>query len=135
MTNAKGQSEISSLCLTGTIENGLRTLSGGQISFQIDGFLAIEDGAAPDFYVDASHAVRDICAFARQSPSGSSVELRLKQDDIEYCRLTIPAGSTTSDVRTGVDLGPLWEGSRLTLDIVKVGSDAPGADLTVMVRL
>jgi hypothetical protein len=135
MTNAKGQSEISSLCLTGTIENGLRTLSGGQISFQIDGFLAIEDGAAPDFYVDASHAVRDICAFARQSPSGSSVELRLKQDDIEYCRLAIPAGSTTSDVHTGVDLGPLREGSRLTLDIVKVGSDAPGADLTVMVRL
>jgi hypothetical protein len=63
------------------------------------------------------------------------VELRLKQDDIDYCRLTIPPGATMSDVRSGVDLAALREGRRLSLDILGVGSDAPGADLSVVIRL
>jgi hypothetical protein len=135
VTNSKGESEVALLCLTGTLDGGLRTLSGGQISFQIDGFLAVENGAAPDFYVDASHAVRNIFAMLRQPPSGSPLELRIKQDDNEYCTLSILPGATMSEVRDGFSLGPIRRDSRLVLDVVAAGIDTPGADLTVVIQL
>jgi hypothetical protein len=135
VVNSNGESEAASICLTGTQDLGLRTLSGGQITFQIEGFTAIEDGAAPEWYVDASHAVRDVFAFVRQAPTGSPMQVRLNQGSSEYCTLLIPPDSTMSQVVDGFSKGPLLEGEKLGLDIVSVGTETPGSDLTVVIRL
>jgi hypothetical protein len=135
VTNSMGSSDATAACLTGTADFGLRTLSGGQLTFQIDGFLAIENGAAPDMYVEATHAVRDIFATVRHAPLGSDLQLRLMMDAVEYCTLTFSPGTTTSDVKNGLSLPPLRAGSTLRLDVLAVGIDAPGSDLNVIIRL
>src|SRR5260370_24359783 len=62
VTNARGNSPVRSICLTSSVDQGLRTLSGGQYSIQVDGFLAVEASVAPALVVEAAHSVRDIFA-------------------------------------------------------------------------
>ena len=135
VVNIKGNSPTASICLTQTDDFGLRTLSGGQFSFQVEGFLAIEMGVTPDVIVERAHSVKDIYALVRQAPSGGSVELQIKQNDVLYCSLTITDGDTLSSSVSGFSLPPIIMGARLTLDVVMVGATNPGADLTVIIRL
>ena len=72
MTNALGNGPAAVNEYTGTIDSGLRTLAGGQYSFQITGFLAIQTGAAPNIIVDADRSVRDMYAVLRLAPAGSA---------------------------------------------------------------
>ena len=102
---------------------------------EVEGFLAIENGATPDLVVESTHTVRDVFAVVRQAPSGAPVTIRLKQNNIEYCSLSIAAGSTLSSVVDGFALPPLLAGALLGVDITVVGTTTPGADLTVVVRL
>ena len=139
MTNSRGNGETGKGLFTGYANDGLRTLSGGQISIQIEGHLAIQTGAAPEVVVEEGHSVRDIFATVRQAPTLVPVELRLNLNGIEYCTLTIPAGSTvTPAVVNGFNLPPLNALDKLSLDIVSLGQTAattPGRDLTVTIRL
>jgi hypothetical protein len=138
VTNAKGNSETGSACYTGTVDGGLRTLSGGQFAVQVEGHLAIQTDAAPPLIVQDTHSVRDILAVVNEAPAGAPVELALRCGDTPYCTLTIPAGSKYSNVVRGFGLPPLAAGTEINLDIVSVGqtSDStPGRDLTVTIRL
>ncbi|MGE5647841.1 MAG: phage tail protein [Acidobacteriota bacterium] len=138
VTNAKGNSETGFACFTETTDGGLRTLSGGQFSIQVEGYLAAEAAAAPPVVVQDTHSVRDISAIVAEAPTGGPVELDLRQNGGLYCHLTIPADRTYSDVVKGFGLPPLQANARLTLDIVSVpGSNEarPGRDLTVTIRL
>ena len=47
MTNALGDGAVAANSYTETIDSGLRTMAGGQYSFQISGYLAIQTSAAP----------------------------------------------------------------------------------------
>jgi Putative phage tail protein len=138
MTNSRGNGETGKASFTGFANDGLRTLSGGQMSIQVEGHLAIQTGAAPELVVDEGHSVRDIFASVRQAPTGVDVQLRLNINGEVYCTLTIPAGSTTTpDTVDGFNLRPLRAMDRLSLDIVSVGqngSTSPGRDLTVTIR-
>ncbi len=62
VTNEKGNSPAAAICLTQSVDNGLRTLSGGQYSIQVDGFLAVDQSVAPALVVEAAHSVRDVFA-------------------------------------------------------------------------
>jgi hypothetical protein len=135
VTNSKGNSETGSVSVTGTVHDGLRTLSGGQYSIEVEGFLAVENGAAPDLLIEASHTVGDIYAVVRQAASESPIEIRLNQNGSVYCILTIPAGGTISNPQDGTLLPPLISGARVTMDITAVGQTNPGSDLTVSIRL
>ena len=142
MTNARGNGETGKASFTGFLNGGLRTLSGGQISIQVEGHLAIQTGAAPELVIEEGHSVRDIFATVRQAPVGADIELRLNLNGVEYCSLVIPAtppGTTiTLDPVNGFNLRPLEAMDRLSLDIVSVGqttTTAPGRDLTVTIRL
>jgi hypothetical protein len=135
VTNAHGQSETSCLCFTNTEDEGLRTLSGGQISLQVEGFLGIQAEAVPPFVVDETHSVRDIFAVVREPSEGGPIELRVKHDGQVYCELRIEAGDSVSNTVKGFGLPPLRAGATLGLEIVSVGQDRPGADLTVTIRL
>ncbi|MEK7406861.1 MAG: phage tail protein [Acidobacteriota bacterium] len=135
VTNTHGNGEPEALSFTNTFDSGLRTLSGGQISIQVEGDLAIQTKAAPPLVIESWHSVGDIFAVVHDAPTGSAIGLRLKQDQTTYCTLTIPAGQTISNVVNGFGLAPLKADSRLDLDIVAVGSETPGRDLTVTIRL
>jgi len=123
--------------------NGLRTLSGGQFSLQVSGYLATHQNAAPPLIIEASHAVRDIRATVTQAATGYDIGIDILQDGIFYAHLVIPNGQIVSAVDTNVlNLRPLSKESVLTMNVAlspSSGSTAgllsPGRDLTVTIRL
>ncbi|MGA3240926.1 MAG: phage tail protein [Bryobacteraceae bacterium] len=134
VTNDKGNGPISSVCLTHNVDNGLRTLSGGQYSIQVDGFLAVDQSAAAALVTDAAHSVRDVFAVLGTS-ADQSVQLQVNVNGAAYCQLTIPIGLLVSNSVDGATLAPLASGALITLSVLAVGQTLPGADLTVLIRL
>ncbi len=138
MTNAVGGGLVAKAAFGATVDQGLRTLSGGQLSIQAQGYLAIQTGAAPPLVLEDAHVARDIFAVVREAPSGGAIELQLRQNGSLYCTLTIADGQTISNVVSGFGLAPLAADARLDLDITSVPTAAdtlPGRDLTVTIRL
>jgi len=134
VTNDIGNSPAGSIFLTHNDDGGLRTLSGGQYSIQVDGFLAVDQSVAPAIVVDASHAVRDVFAILGTA-ADAQVQLQLNVNGAAYCTLTFAAGMIVSNSVAGTTLPPLASGAQLTLSVLSVGTVNPGADLTVLVRL
>jgi hypothetical protein len=138
MTNSQGNSPVTRLHYTSTADGGLRTLSGGQLSIQVEGVLAIQTNAAPPLTMPESHSVRDVFANISTAPSGSPIALEVTRNSQPYCSLTIAVGSTISNVVDGFALGPLMAKDLIGLDIVSLtqtSSNAPGSNLTVTIRL
>lgn len=138
VTNSRGNSSAMRRAFTATTDDGIRTLSGGQLSIQVDGPLPIQTNAVPPLIIDAAHSVRDVFANVGTAPTTASVDLQLTQNGQLYCNLSIPAGSTVSNVVAGNGLAPLQAQALIGLNILSVpqsGGSVPGADLTVTVRL
>jgi hypothetical protein len=134
VTNRKGNSEARAARFTDNDDAGLRTLSGGQYSIQTPGFLAIDESAAPPLVIEASHGVREIYGVLGTA-ADAAVTFEVRVNGAALCRATIAAGSTMSNTRNGRDFPPLRAGDRVTLALTGVGGAAPGADLTVLIRL
>jgi hypothetical protein len=134
VTNQKGNSPTASACLTQTVNSGMRTLSGGQYSIQVQGFLSIDQSAAPALVVDAAHSVGDIYAVLGAA-ADAMVQLQLNVNGSAYCQLAFQAGDTISNDVSGQSLLPLAAGDQITLAVQSVGQTYPGADLTVIIRL
>ncbi|MGO9260947.1 MAG: phage tail protein [Bryobacteraceae bacterium] len=134
VTNDRGNSPTASICLTNNDDKGMRTLSGGQYTIQIGGYLAIDQSAAPPLVVDASHSVRDVFAVLGTA-ADASVQVQLNVNGGAYCTLIIPAGQLVSSVVSGLGMAPLVAQSQITLSVISVGQTYPGADLTVLIRL
>ncbi|MBM3786849.1 MAG: hypothetical protein FJW30_21025, partial [Acidobacteria bacterium] len=138
VTNLRGDSPVDERNFTAATGLGLRTMNGGQINLQLEGFLSIEDDAVPPVVIENFMAMQDIFAVVADPPTEFPVEIRLRQDTDEICTLTIPINATASNVVEGFGLPPLRANSLLHLDIRSVGQTAtssPGADLTVTIRL
>jgi hypothetical protein len=134
VTNVWGDSGAASMNLTGSADYGLRTLSGGQYTMQVEGFLAVDSSATPVLVVDATHAVRDVFAVLGQA-ADAPVEVQVNVDDVTYCTMTVLAGQTTSNGVDGFTLPLLNAGARVTLSVLSTGTMYPGSDLTVIIRL
>ena len=134
VSNSVGNSPSNSNHLTHNDDQGLRTLSGGQYSIQVNGYLAIDQSAAPALVVEASHSVRDIFAVVGGAADGP-VQLQVNVDGAAYCELTFTPGAIVSNTVDGLTLPPLLSGSKITLAVLSVGHSAPGSDLTVLIRL
>ncbi len=137
LTNSVGSSALGLQNYTATTDFGLRTLSGGQITLQVDGFLSIENDAAPPIRVESRTAIRDIYAMVNDAPTGAPIMLQVRQDADVLASLTIAIGDKISNLVNGFGLHSLDPTKRLSLDILSVGSTVnttPGADLTVTVR-
>ena len=91
VTNGKGSSEAGVACYTGSVDGGLRTLSGGQFAIQVEGHLAIQTKAAPPIVVQEKHAVRDVFAMVNEAPTGGPVEMEVIAGGSRYCSLVIAA--------------------------------------------
>ncbi len=141
VTNSFGDGSTSAVCYLSPTQNGLRTLSGGQFSVQVGGFITTQRSATPPLLVEASHAVRDIRAVLSLAATGYAIVVDLLQDGSPYCTLTIHPGDNTSSVVDGLDLRPLKEGASITMNIAvnaasgSLVSPNPGMDLTVTIRL
>jgi hypothetical protein len=137
VTNSQGASPVAKRSYTATVDQGLRTLAGGQLSFQVDGYLAIQSSPTAPLVTDAPRAIRDIFANVREAPVGAPVLLRVLRNGIAYCDLTVPAGATVSNSVSGFGLPALPEKTKLTVDILSVPPSSvgtPGRDLTVTLR-
>jgi hypothetical protein len=134
VTNSRGNSPTAAINLTESVDYGLRTLSGGQYSFQVQGFLAVDSDPAPNVIVEAAHAVQDVYAVVKQAPVGGPITITISQNGSPYCTLTIPAGSTVSPSVDGFGM-PLLAQAQLSIAITAVGQTSPGSDLTVILRL
>ena len=135
MTNALGAGAVTMNPYTGTIDSGLRTLAGGQYSFQISGYLAIQTNAAPAVIVDADRSVRDIYAIVNTAPTGAAVILQINRNGAAYATVQIADGAAISNVQGGFGLPALRAGDLLSLSITGVGTTVPGSDLTLVMRL
>jgi hypothetical protein len=138
VTNVRGNSQVSQACYSATTEGGIRTLSGGQFTFQVNGPLAVQSAAAPSVTIDAAYAVRDVFATVAEAPMGEDVLVRVTRNNESYCDLTIPAGEFVSGSVDGRLLQPLEADWKLGLDVISAGqSDTsfPGAGLTVTIRV
>ncbi len=136
LSNSQGESAPAFLPLTRQKNGGLRTLSGGQYSFQISGYLAVQTSAAPEIVVDAPRVVRDVYALVNGAPVGNTITVNLTLNGSPYCSLAIPDGSTSPTAALdGFGLPALKEQDRLGIDIASVGESVPGSDLTVILRV
>ncbi|MDQ2841575.1 MAG: phage tail protein, partial [Acidobacteriota bacterium] len=118
MTNSFGNGLSNATYYLPQPDQGLRTLSGGQLSLQVSGFLTTQQNAAPQLVVDAAHAVRDIRATVTGASTGYSTNVDLQQNGAPYCSLQIASGSTSSSsVIDGFSLPSLAEGAILTLNV------------------
>jgi len=137
VTNAFGNSDVTRRSLVDTLDVGIRTLSGGQISLQLQGIVAIQSGAVPPLFLDSQRSIRDVYAVVGRAPQGDAVTLNVTVNGNVLCPLTIPAGSRVSNSVDGFALGPIAEGSEVNVDVISVPGapdDTPASDLTVMIR-
>jgi hypothetical protein len=134
VTNDVGNSTTAGINLTHNDDNGLRTLSGGQYSIQVDGYLAVEQCVAPPIVLEASHSVRDIYAVLGTA-ADAVVQVQVNVNGVLYCALTFQPGATLSSSVNGNTLPPLTMGAQLTAAVTSVGQTNPGANLTVLIRL
>ncbi len=135
MTNSLGDGPVTINPYTATIDGGLRTLAGGQYTFQITGYLALQTGAAPNIIVDNAVSIRDIYAVLRGPSTGAGVTLEINRNGAPYAAVSFDPGATTSHVVDGFPLPPLAAGDQLSLDVTGVGTTTPGNDLTLVIRL
>jgi hypothetical protein len=134
VTNDVGNSTTAAINLTHNDDNGLRTLSGGQYSIQVDGYLAVEQCVAPPIVMEASHAVRDVYA-VMGTAADAVVQVKVNVNGALYCVLTFQPGATLSSSVNGNTLPPLTMGAQVTAAVTSVGQTNPGANLTVLIRL
>ncbi len=141
MTNAFGDGQTTTHSY---VTSPLRTLSGGQFSLQVTGYLATQTNAAPPLTIQNTHAVRDVWASLGQAAQGYSISIDILQNGVEYCSFVIPAQGTADQTKAalyvdGSSLPPLQEGATLTMNVTlqvsgSSTSPSPGRDLTVTVR-
>lgn len=135
-TNSQGSGACAANPYTSFADGGLRTLTGGQITLQVPGFLAVQDGAVPTLDPGATYSVRDVYAYVDAAPAGvTSLTLLVTVNGQSYCALTIACGSSQSSSVDGASLVVLRAGQKIGLNIQTVGDQAPGSDLTVVLRV
>jgi hypothetical protein len=138
MTNGRGNGQVAFACYAGsTSDRGIRTLSGGQLTLQVPGTLAIQSDAAPALEIGDARSVRDVFATMGEAPTGSPIEVRVTRNGEAYCMLTIPAGETESASVPGRSRAALQARDRIGLDVTSAGQTeggTPGRDLTVTIR-
>ena len=140
VTNGRGNSPVRSISLMGTVDNGLRTLSGRQINLTLEGVVAVESNAVPPATLPQASSIRDLFATIGQPPMGSALTCLVRVNGMAIGTLTIAPGQIVSNA-IDMSTNPSVEGlvipaeQPVTLDITAVGSSYPGKRLMVTIRL
>ena len=111
VTNVRGNSPVASASFGATSDQGLRTLAGGQLSIQVEGYLAIQTDAAPPLVIEiGARGARYFRGGERGAQRRTPIQLTLRQGSTVYCTLTIADGATMSTSVDGFGLPPLASG-------------------------
>jgi hypothetical protein len=132
--NRKGSGATRVTPFTDSDDCGLRTFAGGQYSIQAAGLLALDASVAPPLVIEAAHSIREIYGVLGTMAS-SPVTFEVRVNGAAVCSLNFLPGVTVSESKNGRDLAPLRVGDHVTVAVTRIGSGAPGADLTVLIRL
>ena len=138
MTNRIGAGPVQAYCFVNDSLDGLRTLCGGQICFQVTGAVAVQHDAAPKVTVDQTRSIGSVSATVNTAPSGGPITVAVTQNESAICSVTIPDGATSSNAVDGASLGLLIAGATLNVSVVAAPSGTntmPGQDLTVTISL
>ena len=136
--NAIGNGPTDLLSYTTLTDGGIRTMAGGQITLQVEGYLGVQTDAVPPYVMESTYAIRDVSAVLLQAPSGGNVTVQVRLDSTVFATLTITNGLTASNIVDGFGLAPLTAGSKIHLDVTSLPGGAtslPGQGLTVTIRL
>ncbi len=137
-TNYLGSGPVQDNSYTNATNNGLRTLSGGQLCFQVAGSAAVQNDAAPKITVDRLRSIGSVFATVNTAPSGGDLLIAVTRNESELCRVTVPDGTTSSATVDGFGLGVLQPGDALGINILSAPAGAtaiPGQGLTVTILL
>ena len=135
LTNTFGSSPVAVAGFSELAENGIRTLHGGQVTLQVEGVLGIINDPAPPLSSDGDYAIRDVFAMVKTPPAGGDIAISVVADGAVLTPLVIPEGTFASLPVSGAELPVLQRDSELSIDILGVGVQFPGADLTVTIRV
>lgn len=119
---------------------GLRTSVGGTGTMQFWGPLAVGDDQIPPMVLPPNVSIGLISADVEKAPTGQPIRLQLKLDGSDIGPvIEIPVWTSGEPVGSGIvfsgsQLGNVG-GSRLSVNILQVGSVDPGENLTVVVRV
>ena len=119
---------------------GVRCLSGGLGTIQIPGPLATGADLAMPLILPPGVSIGTVSASVATSPQGQPIQLQLQLDGVDFGPVAeisvVPDGlaSGSGIIVSGAQKGSLSDSS-LSVILLQVGSDAPGEDLTVFVRL
>ncbi|MBM3758876.1 MAG: hypothetical protein FJW36_01385 [Acidobacteria bacterium] len=136
--NPVGASPKKEVCYTGVTNFGVRTLSGGQITMNVQGYLAIEASAGNSYQVDRATVVRDVSAYVQEPPVGGDVEVLVRVNGSPYCDLVIEAGFPVATAVSRFNVAPIPAGATISFDILNVppaSAGTPGRDLTVLLQI
>lgn len=137
VTNARGDSSVTQRSYCHTEDSGLRTGCGGQLLWQAEGWVAIDDELASPVAIEARTAVRDVYAFVQEAPQGGEIVVRVLVNGEEYCVLAIPEGAKVSNAVSGFGKPALEEGAQVHVQVIAAPQGAgtsPGRDLCVAMR-
>jgi hypothetical protein len=142
-TNSQGNGPVGADAFMNFVGGGLRTLTGGQIMLQVPGYLAVQNDAVPTLDPGATYSVRDMFAYVNSAPTNAEttlttgITLQVTVNGQVYGpSLTIAVGTTQSlPPVDGSTLPVLRAGQKIGLNIQTVGDQAPGSDLTVVIRV
>jgi hypothetical protein len=132
-TNVFGRSPAKVISYTSGTAHRWRILAGEQVDLIVEGVLGIESDAVPPVYLAEPTSIFYIYAYVRQAPVGADLTAVVKVDGAPLGTLTIPSGSTISNVIDGSWLPAIQTQQAITLDITSVGTTFPGERLVVTI--
>ena len=138
VTNVIGNSPVNLVSYASLADGGIRTMAGGQITIQVEGYLGVETDAVPPYVMESAYAMRDVSAVVLNAPSGGALTVQVRSGSTVFATLTIPNGQSVSNTIDGFGLAPLVAGAQIHLDVMSVPGGAntlPGQGLTVTIRL
>lgn len=108
----------------------VRSVRSHALILTVSGILAVSSAASAVIKLNQDFPASMVRALVKRPPVGDKIVCLIMAGDNEWGRVEIPDGS---DEGEAVIASSLPAGSKITLDIVNVGSSFPGSDLTVEV--
>ena len=139
VTNMYGTSPVMHVPYSATTDGGLRTLSGGQIALQVDGYLAVQTDATPPFVMDEAHVPRDIFATVREAPVGRGGHIAGAAEQQRLLHADDCGWRDGFEYREWARACRRWRWARrsiwMCVNVPGAANTLPGRDLTVTIRL
>ena len=111
---------------------------GRSLSWFFDG-QAVAGSKGPAYRLDKDYDASLVWLYAETAPTGSNIEVDIKADGVSIFgdnKPILTPGSTEGEETTfRYDLGALYEGTVITLEVTAVGSKVTGDKLSVQFDL